>query len=292
MKALLLTLLLVSALPAQTVQQLLAQKTLARIEALDRQLDGVLGIHAIDLTTGEELSHHADTIFPQASSIKIPIMLQMFKASTAGAFDMDEVVNLVPSDYVGGSGVLQERLKKGPVKVPIRQIVTAMIEESDNSATNWCIRKVGMAAVNRTLDELSLVQTRLRRIMLDQAAASRDEENVSTPREMARLVAMLYQHKLAGTAETMDMIAMMKLVKADLRDAIPAAVEVAAKPGELTGVRCETGIVFLKGRPFALSVMTTYLGKEESQVTAAARIVFEHFERLSRGNRYGNLGVR
>jgi beta-lactamase class A len=137
-----------------------------------------------------------------------------------------------------------------------------------------------------------LLQTRLRRIMLDQAAASRDEENVSTPREMARLAALLYQHKLAGPAPTMDMLAMMKLVKADFREAIPAHVEVAAKPGELTGVRCETGVIYLKGRPFVLSVMTTYLGKEESQVPAVARILYDHFERLARGNRYGNLGVR
>ena len=291
MKALLL-LLIASAIPGQSVQKLLELKTLARIASLDAKLDGVLGVHAIDLTSGEEFSYHADTVFPQASSIKIPIMLQMFKAANAGAFTLDDMATLTPADYVGGSGVLQERLKKGPVTVPIRQIVTAMIEESDNSATNWCIRKVGMAAVNRTLDELGLLQTRLRRIMLDQAAASRDEENVSTPREMARLVTLLYQHKLADVSATMDMLAMMKLVKADFRKAIPADVEVAAKPGELTGVRCESGVVYLKGRPFALSVMTTYLGKEESPVDAVARIVYEHYERVARGNRYGNLGVR
>ena len=291
MKALLL-LLIASAIPGQSVQKLLELKTLARIASLDAKLDGVLGVHAIDLTSGEEFSYHADTVFPQASSIKIPIMLQMFKAANAGAFTLDDMATLTPADYVGGSGVLQERLKTGPVTVPIRQIVTAMIEESDNSATNWCIRKVGMAAVNRTLDELGLLQTRLRRIMLDQAAASRDEENVSTPREMARLVTLLYQHKLADVSATMDMLAMMKLVKADFRKAIPADVEVAAKPGELTGVRCESGVVYLKGRPFALSVMTTYLGKEESPVDAVARIVYEHYERVARGNRYGNLGVR
>lgn len=281
-------LVLVSAIPGQSVQKLLAEKTLARIALFDSKLDGVLGMHAIDLSTGEELSYHADTVFPQASSIKIPILLQMFKSGV----DLDETVTMTPGEYVGGSGVLQERLKKGAVSVTVRQIVTAMMEESDNTATNWCIRRVGMAAVNRTLDELGLLQTRLRRIMLDQAAASRDEENVSTPREMAQLVAMLYRHKLADAAATMDMLAMMKLVKADFRKAVPAEVEVASKPGELNGVRCETGVVFLKGRPFALSVMTSYLGKEESGVAEVARMVFEHHDRLARGNRYGNLGVR
>lgn len=292
MKALFLVTILVAALPGETVSELLERKTLARIVAFDQQLDGILGVMAIDLTTGHEFSYHGDTVFPQASSIKIPIMLQMFKAASAGALNLEETVTLQPNEYAGGSGVLQEQLKRGPAKTTIRQIITAMIEESDNTATNWCIRKVGMATVNRTLDELGLLQTRLRRIMMDQAAATRDEENVSTPREMARLAMLLYQHKLAGTAETMDMLAMMKLVKAGFREAIPASVEVASKPGELTGVFCETGIVYLNGRPFVLSVMSTYLAKEASPVPAVTRIVFDHFDRLARGNRYGNLGVR
>ena len=283
---------LASSIPGETVSELLERKTLARIAVFDGQLDGILGVAAVDLTTGHEFSYHGDTVFPQASSIKIPIMLQMFKAASSGVLSLDETVTLQPSEYAGGSGRLQEQLKRGPATAAIRQIITAMIEESDNTATNWCIRRVGMASVNRTLDELGLLQTRLRRIMMDQAAATRDEENVSTPREMARLVSLLYQHKLADTASTMDMLALMKLAKADFRAVIPADVEVAAKPGELTGVRCETGVVFLKGRPFALSVMSTYLAGEKSPVQAVARIVFDHFDRLARGNRYGNLGVR
>lgn len=292
MKALFLATLFVSAIPGETISELLERKVLARIASFDAQLDGVLGVAAIDLTTGHEFSYHGDTVFPQASAIKIPIMLQMFKAAKAGALNLDEEVTLQPNEYAGGSGVLQEQLKRGPAKATIRQLITAMIEESDNTATNWCIRKVGMASVNRSLDELGLLQTRLRRIMMDQAAATRDEENVSTPREMARLVTLLYQHKLADTGATMDMLATMKLVKAGFRQAIPASIEVASKPGELTGVFCETGIVYLQGRPFVLSVMTTALAKEESPVPAVTRLVFDHFDRLARGNRYGNLGVR
>lgn len=293
MRLLLLPLAITALLPAaETVPELLEQKLLARIAAFDREFDGVLGVAAIDLTTGREIAYHGDAVFPQASSIKIPILVEMFKAARNGKLDLDEAVTLAPSEYVGGSGVLQEGLKKGPLRTTARKLITAMIEESDNTATNWCIRKVGMAAVNRTMDELSLVNTRLRRVMLDQAAATRDEENVSTPREMARLVEMLYRHRLADAAQTADMLDILKLVKADFRKAIPAGIEVAAKPGALTGVRCETGIVYLSGRPFVLSVMTTYLGQDESVVDKVARMVFDHYDRLARGNRYGNLGVR
>ena len=292
MKLLLSVLLAASLGSAQTVIELLERKTLARIAEFDRSLDGVLGVAAIDLESGRRFAYHGDTIFPQASSIKIPIMIRMFQAWRAGELDFDAAVTLDPKEYVGGSGELQEGLKKGPVKTTVREIVKEMIRSSDNTATNWCIRKVGMAQVNRTLDELSLVNTRLRRIMLDSAAAMRDEENVSTPNEMATLVEMIYRQRVVDPSAALDMINMMKLVNADFRKGVPAGVEVASKPGEVSGVRCETGVIYVKGRPFVLSVMTTFNGKEESAVPAVVRIVHEHFDRLGRGNRYGNLGTR
>ena len=167
-----------------------------------------------------------------------------------------------------------------------------MIEESDNTATNWCIAKLGMARINRLLDELNLGNTRLRRIMLDTAAAARNEENVSTPKEMARLVEMIYRQRLVDPSASMDMRNLMGLVKADFRKSVRSGVEVASKPGEVTGVRCETGIIFLPGRPIVLSVMSSFVVGEDNPVPAVTRIVFSHFDRLASGNRYGNLGTR
>jgi beta-lactamase class A len=292
MRVFAVTLFCAFALPAQTAVELLEQKTLARIAAFDAKLDGVLGVAAIDLSTGRRWSYHGGTVFPQASSIKIPIMIEMFKAERAGAFSFDDRVTLAASEYVGGSGDLQKGLLKGPVNTTIRELVSEMIRSSDNTATNWCIRKVGMAAVNRTLDELNLIHTRLRRIMLDSAAASRNEENVSTPDDMATLAELIYRHRAVDAAATLDMANIMKTVNADFRKAIPASIEVAAKPGEVSGVRCETGIIYLPGRPYALSVMTTFLGEEKSVVGEVATIVHQHFERLARGNQFGNLGTR
>jgi hypothetical protein len=84
------------------------------------------------------------------------------------------------------------------------------------------------------------------------------------------------------------MIDILKLPQADFRACIPTSVAVAAKPGELTGVRAETGIVFVDKRPFVLSVMSTYLNSGENPVPAVARIVYEHFAKLAASNRYGH----
>lgn len=292
MRPLIIGLLVVLTLSGQTAPELFEQKLLARLRALDNQLDGVLGVAVIDLSTGQTFSLHGDTIFPQASSIKIPIMAEMYRAERAGEFSFSDAVTLKPNAYVGGSGELQKGLLQGAVKTTIGKLVTAMIEESDNTATNWCIAKLGMARVNRLLDELNLVNTRLRRIMLDTGAAARNEENVSTPKEMARLVEMIYRQRLVDPSASMDMRNLMGLAKADFRKSVPAAVEVASKPGEVLGVRCETGIIFLPGRPFVLSVMSSFVVGEDNPVPAVTRLVFGHFERLANGNRYGNLGTR
>jgi beta-lactamase class A len=288
----LLLLLIASLLPGQTVSDLLTAKLRHAIEAYDAKMEGVLGVAVIDLKTGEQWSHNGATLFPQASAIKIPILIEMFRLREQGQLRFEDAVTLQPAELVGGSGVLQNRLKNGPLTVTIEEIVREMIASSDNTATNWCIRRAGMANINHTISKLGFLETRLQRVMIDQAAASRNEENISTPVEMARMAKLIYEGKAVSAKASEGMIAMMKLVKAGMRKGVPAQIEVASKVGELTGVRTETGIVYLEGRPFVLAVMGTYLKEPLSPVEDITRMVFEHFSKLKQGNIYGNLGVR
>jgi beta-lactamase class A len=271
-----------------TVTDLLEQRTRELLAGAEKSCECVLGVAAVDLETGEILGRNPDTVFPQASAIKIPIMAEVFRAARAGRLRLEDRVRLEPSDLTGGSGKLKEELKRGPVERSVRELVELMIRDSDNVATNKLIAMVGMEEVNRTLDGLGLHRTRLRRRMMDIAAATRDEENVSTPREMARLAEMLYRGRLADEAASREMIEIMKTVKGSMRKTIPAEIAVAAKPGELPGVRTETGIVFLPGRPFVLSVMGTYLPDKLDPLEPVIRIVYEHFVRLANANRYGH----
>ena len=172
-------------------------------------------------------------------------------------------------------------------KMTIRQLIEAMIEVSDNASTNALIELVGIANVNAWLDSVQLKQTRLRRKMIDIAAATRNEENVSTPLEMATLAAKLYRGEVIDKTASAEMIEILSRVKGDIRSSIPESVRVAAKPGELTGVRCETGIVYLDKRPFAISVAGAFLGDKANPVPEAVKIIFHHFELLAKSNRYG-----
>lgn len=72
-----------------------------------------------------------------------------------------------------------------------------------------------------------------------------------------------------------------------MRAAIPAAIEVASKPGDLDGVHCEAGLVYLPKRPFVVNVMSTYMDGEVTPVGDATRIVFDYFQKLAHANQYG-----
>ncbi|HYO82485.1 MAG TPA: serine hydrolase [Bryobacteraceae bacterium] len=275
------------------VQLLLERKLGKQIEAIEASTAGILGVVAVDLTSGRVvLNRNGDAVFPQASAIKIPIMMKVFEQVKAGKLRLDQPVNVSPADAVGGSGRLAATLREHSMPLTIENLVTAMIESSDNTATNKLIGLVGAPEVNSMLARLGFLNTRLRRIMMDVQAAERGDENVSTPVEMVRIVELIYRGRAVDHASSVRMLDALKLVRGDFRAAVPAHVVVASKTGELTGVRTEAGVVFVPGRPFAFSVCATFLSGDENPIPPVARELYAHFDKLSRSNAFGNGGVR
>ncbi len=175
----------------------------------------------------------------------------------------------------------------GSLTLTVRDLAAAMIDWSDNTATNRLIAMLGRERVNRTMDDLGFPKTRLMRAMMDSAAAARDEENVSTPAEMARLMESIWSNKAAGVEDCREIIEILKLPDKEMKSAVPDGVEVAAKAGVLDGVRCETGIVFLERRPFALAIMTAYLDRGLNPVPEVTGLVYRHFDKVANANRFG-----
>jgi beta-lactamase class A len=287
------TVLLQTLIQAQVMPvEILEQKLREKLKTIDSGVDGVLGIAAIDLTSGRSVTLNPDTIFATASTIKVPILIEMFRLARAGEFKMTDKLTLAPAELVGGSGRIQDTLKQGPVTLTVMDLITAMMEHSDNTATNRAIKMARMDRVNRRTQELGLQQTRLRRIMLDSEAANKGMENVSTPMEMARLMELIYREKAGAAEDCKEMVRIMKLVKGRIRANVPAAVEVASKTGDLVGVKCETAIVLHPKRPFVLSVYGSYLKGEENPVGTVSKLIYDHFDLLGSANAYGNRGVR
>ena len=276
---------------AQDAARILEDKTAARLSEFAASAGGVTAVAAVDLTTGHTLSVNGGVPLAQASVIKVPILWRVMEAVEAGQLRLDAEYTLQPAEAVGGSGGLQDRLKQGPVTLNLADLLRKMIEDSDNTATNKVISLAGMDAVNRSMQKLGLRQTRLQRIMMDTSAAQANRENISTALEMASLLRRVYDEWKAGRESGRRMVEWMELVPGEVRKALPG-VPVAAKTGELTGVRNEAAIVFLERRPYALVVLQAFQPNEPNRAGEAVRILHEHFLRLAEANDYGNVVFR
>jgi beta-lactamase class A len=278
--------------PSAEKRQALWQKLQEEIQTVDHGLNGVMGLAVEDLTSGETFFIHGDEIMPQASSIKIAVLANLYLQAQQGKLKLTEEYVVRKEDLVSGSDILLG-LTPGVTRLTLRDLATMMVAVSDNSATNVLIRRVGMDNVNAMLDSLGLHATRLRRQMMDLKAAGEGRENISTPREMMTLLETIYRGKLLNKEMTADFIKMMSTHKeSSLLQGLPDDAVAANKPGELEAVRNDSGIVLLKDRPYILCVMTTYL-KDEKDGAAAIRkisaLAYSYFDRVARASEYGRV---
>lgn len=268
----------------------LRARTERGLARLSDDLVGVPGYVIRDLATGETFERNADAVFPVASVIKLPILLELLRQAEEGTIDLSRAVPIDPAARVEGGGVLEKWSEPYPA-LSAWQLAVLMMDFSDNFATNLLIDLVGMDRVDRRLRSWGLRETRLRRRMLDLEAARSGRENVSTPREMAALLERLHRGRLLGAAGTERALAVMKRNEGTpIKKGLPPGVESADKNGELEGVRCGAGIVLVPGRPFILAVMTAYLRDEaegERYIGAVARTAHDYVATLARSSEHG-----
>jgi beta-lactamase class A len=278
--------------PSAEKREVLWQKLQEDIRNVDRDLDGVMALAVKDLTSGETFFIHGDEIMPQASSIKIAVLANLYLQAQQGKLKLSDEYVVRKEDLVTGSDIMLG-LTPGVTRLTLRDLATMMVAVSDNSATNVLIGRVGMDNVNAMLESLGLHATRLRRQMMDLKAASEGRENVSTPREMMTLLETVYRGKLLNKDMTADFIKMLSTHKESaLLQGLPDDAVAANKPGELEAVRNDSGIILVKNRPYILCVMTAYL-KDERDGSAAIRkisaLAYSYFDRVARASEYGRV---
>ena len=193
-------------------QQILWQKLESKIQGIDQNLDGVMGVAIEDLNTGDHYVLHQDEVFAQASSIKIAVLADLYLQAQQGKLKLTDVYTVNAADLVPDSDIMNG-LTPGVTRVTLRDLATMMVAVSDNSASNVLIDRVGMENVNAMLDSLGLKQTRLRRKMMDLEAAKQGRENISTPKEMMTLLSAIYHGKLLNKESTADLFKMLSTNK-------------------------------------------------------------------------------
>ena len=282
--------------PTKEKQQALWGKLQDKIADIDRHLDGTMGVAVRDLTSGDTFLLHSDDVFPQASSIKIAVLAELYdqeqrgRRGETGAARLTDLYTMRSEDLVPDSSIMGG-LTPGISRITNRDLATMMVAVSDNSATNVLIDRLGMPNVERMLTSLGLKNTHLQRKMMDIAAARQGRENISTPREMMTLLDAIYRNKLFDKELTADFFKVLSTTKdSSIPKLLPGDVTIANKPGELEAVRNDSGIIFVPNRPFILCVMTTYLRDERAGQQAISEIAlaaYQYFDRLGRSSEYG-----
>jgi beta-lactamase class A len=300
-------------MPGDTTQ-MIRQDTEVRLKEISGRSSGTFGLAVLDLAGEEFFFINEQKIFPQASAIKIPILMEVYKQAGEGKFNLSDLRRISKGDRTPGSGVLggawelfsaltsafarSMRFEKetprlmfraglaavsGAVSLSVRDLCVLMILVSDNTATNMLIDLVGMGNVNRTMGSLGCGQTRLRRRMMDLNARAQGRENVSTPADAARLMRILYRGEFISRAACDDILEILsKPKKSAIHAGVLSSIQVACKPGGITGVVTEWAIVFLKDRPYVIAAMEHFGANKKPGVKLrdVSAVIYQCYARL------------
>ncbi len=252
----------------------------------------VVGLSFEDLQAGDRIDINADTVFHAASTMKIPVMIEVLRRAEQGAFSLDQEVLLVNrfSSIVDGSPYPMIKADDEDTalyalvgtRVSIRNLLRRMITRSSNFATNELISLVGAPNVTATARAIGATHTQVLRGVEDQKAFDAGLINTTTAGDLARMLLAIEN----GTVLSPALSAEMKeiLLAQEVNDKIPAGLPpgtpVAHKTGEITAVSHDAAVVYPPGRkPYILVVMTRGI-RDPAQSTALiadiSRMIYAH----------------
>lgn len=262
---------------------------LAEIERIASQFSGTIRVAARHLGDGREVRYNDHEIFPAASTIKVPVMVEVFRQVEAGRIRFDDRVPYDPAQRVRGSGVLRD-LDPG-LEPSVRDLVTLMIVVSDNTATNMLLDLVGVEAVNAAMREMDLGDLVLhRKIAFDEEGSLAD----ATPAAFLDLLCRLAAGEVVSAAASRAMIEVMLRQQytdvigryipydADGYEEDPEhALGLANKTRSVVGVRNDVGIVFLpEGGRYALALMSKGCADARFWVENEAKVALAKVSRV------------
>jgi beta-lactamase class A len=246
------------------------QRLKASIERTTTSINAAWGIYMKSLETGEEIALNADAEMETMSTIKIPLMTEVFEQIKAGKFALTDKYTYAEADMRGGTGVIRS-LAPGAV-LTVKDLITLMVIVSDNTATDVLYRMVGgPAVVNTRMAALGLQKTRAQTLAapwFDALRAAPSPEafyregkhpfGLTTPREMAALLEKMERGTLVDKPSS-DL--MLQIMRGQLyRTRIPrflSGYRIPHKTGDfLPFVGDDVGVLEAPGRTIVLTIFT------------------------------------
>ena len=231
----------------------------AELESLARNFNGDVGMFVMDLETGATYELNADTLFPTASTIKIPILIGMFDTFEKGDLSYRQTVNYSSDhDYSWANDIISQ-LKPG-AEVEISKLIHLMMSTSNNTASLWNQHLAGTgSAINALMDSLGYEHTRV-----NSRTDGRDQDwevygwGQTTPRELARMMLEIYRGDIISpvASEQMYRIMTRNYWDGEALSEIPPYVQVASKNGAVSRSKSEVLLVNAPSGDYLFSVIT------------------------------------
>lgn len=264
----------------------------ARIEARIAELPGArVAVVLHDLRDRFVVGIDEDSSFHAASTMKVPVMIELFRQVDAGHLSLDQSLLVVNSfgSIVDGSNFtldagddsdssLYAMIGK---RVPIRDLIEHMITRSSNLATNTLIPVVGAANANATAHALGATHMRVLRGVEDGKAFALGMNNTTAASDLATLLLAIERGTAAsaGSCAEMRSILLREIYSGDIAAGLPPGTPVAQKTGSITGVLHDAAIVYPPGKtPYVLVVLTAGIPQEANArtlTTDISRMVWE-----------------
>jgi beta-lactamase class A len=205
---------------------------------------GTVGVTVIP-PRGAAFRHRGDRQFRAASTVKIPIMIELCRQVDRGERTLADRYRLRDEDRAAGSGVLLH-LHQG-IELSLEDLIYLMISISDNTATNVLIDLAGIENVNATMRSLGMTTSTLGRKMKGRPAQGDEEENWATPDDYATVIAALLERRAASPESCARMTAMLEKQQCTRRISrhLPEgdSIRWGSKTGSIAGVTNDVGFV-------------------------------------------------
>lgn len=282
------TFVLVAVFPGLLGAQSLAARISARVSTVP---GAVVGVALHDLASGDTLYLNADDSFHAASTMKVPVMIELFRQVDAGVLKLDQTVPLENSfkSIVDGSPYAlspgddsdsSAYLRAGS-RVTVRELIDRMITRSSNLATNALIELAGARRADSTAHLLGARHIRVLRGVEDDKAFRAGLNNTTTARDLAVLLEAIETGRAASAASCAAMrdILLHQEFNDEIPAGVPAGTKVAHKTGWITGVLHDAAIVYPPNRkPYVLVVLTRGIPDEKvarSLIVDVSRMVYD-----------------
>jgi len=234
-----------------------------------------------------------DKPFHAASTMKVPVMIELFRQVRAGAISLSdtlEIRNEFHSIVDGSTFALSEgddsdSLIYGAIgkSLTLEQLNEAMITVSSNFATNLLIEKLGVGKIRATVDRLGASGMQVLRGVEDQKAFEKGLNNSTTARGLLVLFERIGRSKAVDPKSDAAMIAVLKRQK--FNDGIPAGLppgtEVAHKTGNITRIHHDAGIVYAR-RPYVLVILVRGIQEQKDSAALIARLSATAYQAVER----------